>query len=414
MGVVVSNTCKIDPIVATLGLTSPTTERIFFMREFDFDTPVNRQGTASLKWELYRGRDIIPLWVADMDFKAPPQLIDALQKRLDHGVFGYTVPPDGLADVILAMLREKYAWAVEPASIIWLPGVVSGLNLACRSVGDAGDAVMTLTPVYPPFLAVPGLSGKVLSPVHLVRDARQHWRIDMDRLSQAVTERTSLFMLCNPHNPTGRIFSRQELTDIAGFCEHNDMVICADEIHCDLLLDRDKAHVPVATLSPDAAQRTITLMAPSKTYNIPGLGCSFAIIENRELRARFKRCMQGFIPGVNLFGFAAAKAAYQDCSSWLAAVIDYLVENRAAVEEMVRTTSGLEVNHVEATYLAWLDARALPVASPAQFFENAGVGLSDGKDFGEPGYLRLNFGCPRATLTQALERMAVALKTLSL
>jgi cystathionine beta-lyase len=384
------------------------------MCEFDFDTPINRQGTASLKWELYRDRDIIPLWVADMDFRSPPQLIHALQKRLDHGVFGYTVPPDGLADVILEMLLKKYAWGVEPASIVWLPGVVSGLNLACRSVGDAGDDVMTLTPVYPPFLAVPGLSGRGLSPVHLVRDTQQHWRIDMDRLSQAVTERTSLFMLCNPHNPTGRIFSRQELTDIAGFCEHNDMVICSDEIHCDLLLDRDKAHVPIATLSSDTAQRTITLMAPSKTYNIPGLGCSFAIIENRELRARFKQCMQGFIPEVNLFGFAAAKSAYGECSSWLAAVIDYLVENRAAVEAMVRTTRGLAINHVEATYLAWLDARALPVASPADFFENAGVGLSDGKGFGEPGYLRLNFGCPRATLTQALERMAVALKTLAL
>jgi len=310
------------------------------------------------------------------------------------------------------MLRKKYAWEVVPTSIVWLPGLVSGLNLACRSVGKEGDEVMTLTPVYPPFLSAPGLSGKVLSPVYLVQDGDQQWRIDMDQCSHAVTDRTSLFLLCNPHNPTGRIFSRQELTTIALFCDDNDMVICSDEIHCDLLLDRDKAHIPIATLSPGIAQRTITLMAPSKTYNVPGLGCSFAVIENRNLRSRFKQCMKGFIPDVTLFGYVAAKAAYRDCSAWHAALIDYLVGNRAAVEEMVRATAGLKVNHVEATYLAWIDARTLPVESLPLFFENAGVGLSDGTDFGQPGYLRLNFGCPRPMLAAALNRMASAIETL--
>ena len=384
------------------------------MTVFDFDTPVDRQETASLKWERYHGRDIIPLWVADMDFKAPPQVLEALQVRIDHGVFGYTVPPAGLVEAVLDMLQEKYAWEVDPDAIVWTPGVVSGLNLACRSVGDAGDDVMTLTPVYPPFFAVPGQSGKILTPVDLIRDEQQYWSIDMDRLSHAVTAKTSLFMLCNPHNPTGRILTRQELKDIALFCERNDMVVCSDEIHCDLLMDRDKAHIPIATLSPDIARRTITLMAPSKTYNIPGLGCSFAIIENRELRLRFKRCMKGFVPDVNLLGYVAAEAAYRDCAVWHAALIDYLVENRTAVEEMVHATAGLKVNHVEATYLAWLDARAIPTESPALFFENAGVGLSDGKDFGGSGFLRLNFGCPRATLAKALDRMATALKALSL
>lgn len=384
------------------------------MDTFDFDTPINRERTASLKWERYQGRDIIPLWVADMDFKAPPPVINALQKRLDHGIFGYTVPPESLVEVVLEMLKVKYAWEVEPTSLVWLPGVVSGLNLACRSVGDSGDDVMTLTPVYPPFLAVPGLSGKKLSSVRLATDARQYWQIDMDRLTHAVTRQTSLFLLCNPHNPTGRIFSRRDLTDIAMVCEQNNMVICSDEIHCDLLLDQDKAHIPIATLSPEIARRTITLMAPSKTYNIPGLSCSLAIIENHDLRSRFKQCMKGFSPEVNLLGYVAAKAAYRDCSQWHTALIDYLVGNRALVEEMVRTTSGLEVNHVEATYLAWLDVRGLPVASSALFFEDAGVGLSDGKDFGEPGYLRLNFGCPRSTLARALDRMATALESLPL
>ena len=384
------------------------------MGGFDFDTPVDRQGTASLKWERYRGRDIIPLWVADMDFKAPPRVIEALRQRIDHGVFGYTVPPDSLVQTVLERLHSTYAWEVEPAALVWLPGVVSGLNLACKSVGEKGDEILTLTPVYPPFFAAPGLSGKTLLPADLFQDDSQTWRIDMDRLSSAATPRTSLFMLCNPHNPTGRIFDRQELTDLALFCEQHGMVICSDEIHCDLLLDRDKAHIPVAALSPEIARRTITLMAPSKTYNIPGLSCSFAVIQDRDLRSRFKQCMRGFIASVNLLGYTAAETAYRDCADWHAALLEYLVGNRAAVAKMVRATSGLKVNHVEATYLAWLDARALPVASATHFFEKAGVGLSDGKDFGGPGFLRLNFGCPRALLAQALDRMAAALDTLPL
>ena len=383
------------------------------MKAFDFDTPVNRQGTASLKWELYRDRDIIPLWVADMDFKAPPKVLEALQERLDHGVFGYTVPPEELVDVVVDMLKKKYAWEVEPAAVVWIPGVVTGLNLTCRSVGDTGDHVMTLTPVYPPFLTAPGLSGKVLNRVDLVQNEKQYWGIDMDLLSRAVTENTSIFMLCNPHNPTGRIFNQPELMDIARFCEQNDMVICSDEIHCDLLLDRDKAHIPIATLSPDIARRTITLMAPSKTYNIPGLSCSFAIIENPTLRSRFKQSMQGFIPNVNVMGYVAALAAYRGCDDWHAALIDYLTGNRTAVEKMVQATNLLKVNHVEATYLAWLDVRAFTKASPVRFFEKAGVGLSGGKDFGDSGFLRLNFGCPRATLDQALDRMTAALEILT-
>ncbi|MBW2175957.1 MAG: PatB family C-S lyase [Deltaproteobacteria bacterium] len=379
------------------------------MTEFDFDTPIDRSATASLKWELYRDRDIIPLWVADMDFKAPPAVIDALHARVAHGVFGYTVPPGDLVELVVARLQDKYAWEFQPSSIIWLPGLVSGLNLTCRSMGKTGDEVMTLTPIYPPFLTAPGLSGRTLSRVPLVQGEKDEWRLDIDRLEHAFTDRTALFLLCNPHNPTGRIFNRRELTDIAAVCEQHDVVICSDEIHCDLLLDKDKKHIPIASLSPEIADRTITLMAPSKTFNIPGLGCSFAVIPNPELRSRFRRSMYGITPDVNLFGYEAAMAAYRDGHAWLEALIDYLVGNRALVEKVIRETAGLKVNHVEATYLAWIDARSLAMDSPAAFFENAGVGLSNGKDFGGPGFLRLNFGCPRPTLEKALKRMTTAL-----
>ena len=388
------------------------------METFDFDRIIDRRNTGSLKWDRYHGRDILPLWVADMDFTAPPAVIDALRKRLDHGVFGYTVPPDGLAEQVCGRLKKKYAWTVPSEAIVWLPGVVSGLNLACRSVGEAGDQVATLTPVYPPFFTAPSYSDRRLLTVPL--DQMEHgriagcqqWGLDMDRFDGAVSEHTALFTLCNPHNPTGRVFSRRELTEMAAVCDRRDIVICSDEIHCELLLDRNKTHRPIASLAPDISRRTITLMAPSKTFNIPGLNCSFAVIENRDLRSRFKACMQGILSGVNTCGYVAALAAFRGGGAWQTALIDYLIGNRDTVEKAILAAEGLKVNHVEATYLAWIDARTLPVASPAAFFEAAGVGLSDGKDFGGEGFLRLNFGCPRSTLNEALTRMFHALEAL--
>ena len=379
---------------------------------FDFDEVIDRRGTASEKWEKYRGRDILPMWVADMDFRSPPAVIEALHRRTEHGVFGYTGPPPELVVATLSMLERDHGWQVDPDWIVWLPGLVSGLNVTCRAVGEDGDEVLTLTPVYPPFFSAPGNSRRGVVRVPL-REENNRWGIDFERLEAAVTPRTRLFMLCNPHNPVGRVFDRAELQGLADFCLQRGIVICADEIHCGLLLDPDKRHIPIATLAPEVAQSTITLMAPSKTFNTAGLGCAFAVIPSEALRRRFRQVKAGIVPMLNPYGYLAATVAYRDCADWRAALIDYLKANRDTLAEALgRMAGGLTMAPVEATYLAWIDVRGTGVSGPVRFFEEAGVGLQDGCDFDGAGFVRLNFGCPRSVLKEALARMSRALETL--
>jgi len=368
-----------------------------------FDTPPDRRASDSIKWGKYAGRDVLPLWVADMDFAAPPAVLGRLQQRLAHGVFGYGGAWPALTEAVLAHLADEYQWRVEPEWLVWLPGLVTGLNVACRAVD--GD-VLTATPIYPPFLSAPHLSGRALHRVELAcRDG--HWQWDKNALSAASTA-SRLFLLCHPHNPVGRCWSRDELLELAAFAAARDLIVCSDEIHCGLILDADKRHIPFASLSPDAAQRSITLMAPSKTFNIPGLGCAFAVIPDAGLRRRFERTMNGIVPHVNVLGLAACEAAYRDCSDWQRELLAYLAGNRDRVEAAVNALPGAKMSHVEATYLAWIDVRALGLAKPAAHFEAHGLGLSDGADFGAPGWLRLNFGCSRSTLDAALDRFSKA------
>ena len=374
---------------------------------FDFDTVLERHGTASLKWEKYKEQDIIPLWVADMDFRSPPVVIRALQQRIEDGVFGYTITPDALNESVMKMLRIKYAWNVKPEWLVWLPGLVTGLNVACRAVGEDGDDVMTAVPIYPPFLSAPGYSRRNIIKVGLQEDNNQ-WQFDFDRLEESITAATKLFLLCSPQNPVGRVLTTEELTTLAAICQQYDIVICSDEIHCDLILDRQKSHIPTATLNPDVAARTITLMSPSKTFNLAGLSCAFAVIPEKNLRRSFKKVMAGIVPRVNATGYTAAQTAFEEGADWHAALLDYLRGNLVAVEQAIHQMPGLSMAPVEATYLAWIDMRATGVKNPAAFFENAGVGLQDGIEFDAPGFVRLNFGCPRSLLEKALDRMITA------
>jgi cysteine-S-conjugate beta-lyase len=375
--------------------------------EYHFDEIIDRRGTSSEKWDKYQGRDIIPLWVADMDFRSPPAVIQALHERVAHGVFGYTGPPDSLAEAVIGSLNSEYGWEVQKRWILWLPGLVTGLNVACRAVGEPGDQVVTFTPVYPPFMSAPELSGRGAIRVPLaLTDGR--WGLDLEALEQAVTPRTRLLLLCSPHNPVGRVWSREELSSLAAFAERHDLVICSDDIHAGLVLDSSLRHIPIATLSPDTDRRTITLMAPSKTFNIPGLGCSFAIISDDGLRRSFRKAMGRVVPHVNLLGYTAAEAAYRMGEGWRSELINYLRGNRDLVAQELGSLPGLRLAQVEATYLAWIDLRQRNIADPVGFFEAAGVGLSGGADFGLPGFVRLNFGCPRPLLAEALRRMRVA------
>jgi cystathionine beta-lyase len=376
---------------------------------FDFDTPVERRATASLKWDKYGNRDIIPLWVADMDFQSPPAVIRALQQRVAYGVFGYTLAPQELSDAVVAMLKNLYGWEIEPEWLVWLPGLVTGLNVVCRAVGEEGDDVMTAVPVYPPFLTAPGHFRRNLIKVPL-KEKNNRWQFDFDRLESSITAKTRLFILCNPHNPVGRVYARDELETLAAICKKHDILICSDEIHCGLILDKEKPHIPAASLDPDTAARTITLMAASKTFNLPGLGCAYAVIGEENLRRRFKEAMAGIVPMVNALGYTAARAAFEDCDGWHTALLEYLRGNHEIVKAAVHGMPHISMAPVEATYLAWIDMRAAGMKNPAAFFENAGVGLQDGIEFDGPGFARLNFGCSRGLLEKALDRMAVALE----
>ncbi|MDX2111194.1 MAG: PatB family C-S lyase [Verrucomicrobiota bacterium] len=381
--------------------------------QYNFDTFPSRKNTGSLKWEKYAGRDVLPLWVADMDFQTAPEIIAALQQRLEHGIYGYTLPYTDVIDAVRNYLSRTYAWEVSADWICWTPGLVPALNVMCRAVGAEGDAVITATPVYPPFLSSPDNTGRELIAVPLMLEG-ERWTLDLVAMEHAITPRTRLLSLCNPHNPVGRVFSREELSALAVFAAKHDLVVCSDEIHCDLILD-EVTHIPFATLSPEVAARTVTLMAPSKTYNIPGLSCSFAIISDAKLRGQFKKAAQGFLTEVNCFGYAGCAAAYNFGEPWRQALLAYLRANRATLYAFIhQRLPELRILPMEATYLAWIDCRSLGFDDPAGFFEKFGAGLSDGRYFGAvgKGYVRLNFGCPRSQLLEGLERMERALQSL--
>ncbi|MGQ0579514.1 MAG: MalY/PatB family protein [Betaproteobacteria bacterium] len=379
--------------------------------KFDFDTPIDRRGTGSLKWDKYKGRDVIPLWVADMDFACPPAVVEALRRRVDHPIYGYSDPPAELAATVVAYLQREHGWTIEPDWIVWLPGLVVGLNVVCRAFGEPGDDVLTATPVYPPFLSAPIHSTRNVVRVPMA-EKKGIWRWDVPALERAITANSRLLLLCNPHNPVGRVFSRDELQAIAGVCERHDLMLCSDEIHCGLILDPEKPHVPVASLSENIAQRTVTLMSASKTFNLPALGCAYAIASNPEVRARIRIAMAGIVHHVGIMGFFATLAAYRDGRQWQLALLDYLRANRDLVEHEISRIPALRIFHAEATYLSWIDARALPIDSAAAFFEGAGVGLYDGAPFSAPGFLRLNFACPRSLLKQALDRISRSIANL--
>ena len=378
--------------------------------EFNFSMPVERCNTASMKWGRYKGRDIIPLWVADMDFCSPPPVIDALHKRIAHGIFGYTMPPDSLNEAVVERLQADHGWTIQPQWLVWLPGLVTGLNVACRAVGQDHDEVLTAVPIYPPFLTAPANSRRNIIKVPL-QEKDNRWTFDFERFESAITARTRLFLLCNPHNPVGRVLTRDELAALAAICEKHDIIICSDEIHCGLLLDDDKIHLPTATLGPEVAQRTITLMSPSKTFNLPGLGCAFAVISDEKLRRQFIKAASGIVPLVNALGFVAAEAAYRYGADWHAQLLEYLRGNRETIARAIADMPPLTMAPLEATYLAWIDVRSAGLPDPVRFFEDAGVGLQDGIEFDGAGFVRLNIGCPRVLLEEALNRMKSAMET---
>ena len=374
-----------------------------------FDSPVDRRGSDSLKWGIYADRDILPLWVADMDFRSAPAIAEALTLRARHGVYGYAKDSHAAVEAMIEYHRTHYGVAIDRTWVIPVPGLVCGLNILCRAIGDPGDAVATTIPVYPPFLEAPALSGRTLVTAPMTRDALGRPAFDLAALDAALTPTTRLFILCNPHNPLGRAWTPDEIHDLLAFCRSRHLTVCSDEIHGGLVLDPPNTYTPAACAAPECADTLVTLLAPSKTYNLPGLSCAFAIIPEPALRQRFRNAMAGIVPHVNLFGWVAAEAAYRQAEPWRLGLLDYLRTNRDTVEEAARAW-GVAMPHVEATYLAWLDLRPwldkMNGLSPAKFFLSHGVGLMDGTPFGAPGFARLNFATRRDLLNTALSRMS--------
>jgi cysteine-S-conjugate beta-lyase len=376
------------------------------LSQYDFDAPVDRRGSWSTRWERHAGRDVIPLWVADTDFKAPPEVLRALAERLEHGVLGYTVQPPELVEALIERMHRLYRWNIEAEWIVPLPGLVPGLHHAARSLTRGDEHAISPAPVYHHLTKAPEMAPRARSDVPLVLEGGR-WVYDLDALRRAMTPCTRMFYFCNPQNPGGTVFRRAELLALAEATR--DAIIVSDEIHCDLIVERGLAHVPIASLSPEIGRRTVTLLSPNKTFNFPGAGCAWAIIEDRELRRAYSVDVHGHaLPGPTVFGYLAALAAYREGGAWLDAQLDYLRGNRDLVESRIGALPGASLAHVEATYLAWIDCSGLGVNDPAQHFLERGVALSPGAQFGAPAFVRLNFGTQRARLDEALSRMAAS------
>jgi len=367
--------------------------------KFDFDSPVERAGTWSTRWDRYPGRDIIPLWVADSDFRAPPAVLEALSRRVEHGVLGYTTPPEALRKAIVARLERLYRWRVDPSWVVFVPGVVPGLHLAARRLVPVEGHALVPRPVYQHLKRACELAPRAFTEVPLVLE-RGRWVLDEDGLRR----KADALFLCNPHNPGGTVFRAGELARIAELT--GTALIVSDEIHCDLVLETGLRHVPIASLSPEISRRTVTLMSPNKAFNFPASGCAWAIIEDATLRKNFSAELTAHVlPTPSVFGYEAALAALRDSEAWLAAQIDYLRGNR----ELVESSVGLPMAHVEATYLAWIDCSGMKVADPSALFLEHGVALSAGSQFGDARFVRLNFATQRARLREALARMRAAI-----
>ena len=382
----------------------------------DFDRAIDRRRTDSNKWRKY-GADVLPLWVADMDFPAPEPVLAALRARVDQGLFGYALEDPELPEVLVDRMAKRYGWRVSPGAIVAVPGVIPGFNVAGRASVGAGDGVLMQLPVYPPILRCPENLHATRDEALLARGADGRYEVDLDALERAVHARTRMLLLCNPHNPVGRVFTRDELSRVADLCLRHDLTICSDEIHCELIFSGHQ-HVPIASLAPEVEARTITFMAPSKTFNLPALKAAVAIIPNAALRERFVAAQADLVRAVNVLGYTAMLAAYRDGQPWLDDVLRYLEGNRDLVARFVRERlPGVRMVPPEGTYLAWLDCREakLPDDDAFSFFlERAKVAFNDGAAFGAPGrgFVRLNFAGTRTTLTEALERMRGALTAL--
>ncbi len=395
--------------------------------KYDFDRICDRSNTNCVKWDaapsLFGTQDVIPMWVADMDFPAAQPIIEAIRRRSQHEFLGYTRPGMELINLIVERTQRKFNWKIEPEWIVFTPGVIPALHTAIRALTHPGDEIILQEPVYHPFFPAIAANGcqKINNALKL---ARGQYRIDYDDLATKFRSRADMHsrrhrikaaILCNPHNPVGRVWSPDELARFGEILIENGAVVIADEIHCEILFQGYR-HTPFATLSEEFAQNSITCMAPSKTFNLAGLHASHIIIPNQKLRNSFIDLMSGIIPGPNIFGLVAMEAAYRYGDEWLAQLLDYLQANLDfLLDYFSKSIPEIKVVKPQGTYLVWLDCRGLGLDNARLrklMCEQARVGLDDGYIFGAAGsgFQRMNIACPRPLLEEALRRIELAVR----
>jgi cystathionine beta-lyase len=372
-----------------------------------FDEVIHRRNTESYKWDSFNDpNSVISMPVADMDFRCAEPILSAMNEVTSHGIFGYSIIPDKLNDIFKERVYHKYRWNIKKEWLVWVPGLIPAVTSICNMVGSPGDEIITTIPAYYPIHLAPERVGKKLIPVPMILE-NSRWTFDFDTLEKAITPKTKLFILCNPYNPGGTVFNKFELEKLVNLCTKNNILICSDEIHCDLILENSKHHIPVAALNERASQATITLMAPSKTFNLAGLGCSVAIIPNEELRKKFQNIKEGLFPFLSRYAIHASIAAYQHGESWRMELIRYLKSNHDYVYERINSIPRLLMNKQEATYLAWIKC---DIPGFSEDLLSIGVRVNDGKIYLKEGYFRLNFACPKIILEKALNRIQHAVK----
>ena len=368
-----------------------------------FDGGLSRAESDSNKWRKYAGRDILPAWVADMDCAAAPPILAAMRERLEHGVFGYAEPPQQLLETTCDYFLRRWKWKISPEWIVCLPGLGAAIHNVCR-MAEGGD-ILTPSPIYHVFRNAPAIAGaaRIDLPMHFDSDSGE-WQLPMEVLESRRTSRARVLQLCNPHNPNGKIYTRAELLALGEFCRRHNLILCADEVHADLILDEGGEHLCAAALDESIADVAITLQSPSKAFNIAGLNFAVAVIANADLRRRFCEALRGkCISHFNSFGMAAAAAAWGgDCDEWLARAIAELRANRDFLSAEIEKTAAFSMPPLPATYLAWL--RLEKNLSPEDC-ERGGVGMSSGASFGDANYMRLNFGCHPDTLSEIAARL---------
>jgi cystathionine beta-lyase len=376
--------------------------------KYDFDQLIDRDTTHSTKWLKFSDPDVLPMWIADMDFLCPPEVTNPMIERVNQGIFGYTDTPISLTKLFIEHVHKTIGWKIEEDWIVWVPGGVVGLNISCKTVLAPGDIALVPSPIYPPFTEAPENMERGFVKTFL-KDINGRLEFDVEDIKELLSDDAKMLYLCNPQNPGGTVFTNRELEDLSALCQENDIIVCSDEIHADLILDDNLKHTPYASLNPYAQENSITIMGPCKTFNLAGFPIAAAIIPNEELREDFERNSKGIVAHIDTMAFVAAEAAYRSAIEWKSELVEYLKTNKSLLSKSINDIEGLSLCGPEAGFLAWIDCRQSGLDSPVKFFvEEARVGVHGGEFFGNEKYVRLNFGCPRSILEEAISRIEKA------